>query len=393
MKKLLLTLLLVIFMIPRVNAEEITLDISPYTFEDFYEKTVTYNDENIRLYDYFMNIFNSQTEYKYYIMDYYSYNEPFYNTHFVMFNDYSYTVTATSSNINIDMLFDGMIYGYHGDFYSHSITTYSFEPVISEYRFLDSNIDLYLSGASYNINGLYNTTIKLNSGDKIPTLKDLSNEEIKNNYINGEGGYTEVNLDNYEYVLLSLKDYTKKESFSTAMKVKGSIGITPIYEYGTVEKSTITDICNISYDDFTDFRFTILKNDLINSAVYAVKSCEENSSFKFKSNIFNITYVTADNVDDPVVTIGGVEYHTIPFSNLSNTVNKNTEEGFIPGESEGFTPIEDLVNYVSSFWKSLSTFMGLVTKFFNTLPLEIRAVCITFFTTACTLGILKILKN
>ena len=55
--------------------------------------------------------------------------------------------------------------------------------------------------------------------------------------------------------------------------------------------------------------------------------------------------------------------------------------------------IESVTEYVTSFWNSLSTFMGLVTKFFNTLPIEIRAVCITFFTTACTLGLLKILKH
>ena len=149
----------------------------------------------------------------------------------------------------------------------------------------------------------------------------------------------------------------------------------------------------INYDDYTDYRLYVLKEDLINNAIYIVKPCKDGSSFKYDSSIFDITFVTNDNVNDPVITVGGVEYHTIPFDKLSNSANKNEEENFIPGESEGFHPIESLTDYISSFWNSLTTFMSLVTKFFNTLPIEIRAVTITFFTTACTLGLLKILKR
>lgn len=206
--------------------------------------------------------------------------------------------------------------------------------------------------------------------------------------------YTTVNLDDYEYVILNLKDYSKKSAFETNLQVKGSIAITPVYEFGTVEKETITDLCNTVYDDFTDYRFFILKNDLINNAVYIVKSCKNtNASFKYDSSLFDITYVTSENVNDPVVTFGGVDYHTIPFNKLSNTVNKNEEEGFIPGESEKFDPFDSVVDYISSFCSSLTTFMGLVTKFFNTLPIEIRAISITMFTTAITLGVIKFIKS
>lgn len=239
---------------------------------------------------------------------------------------------------------------------------------------------------------------KPNSKEYYTFTKDSTNfhYEPYSNYIGlniNEKHYIEVNLDNYEYIILNLKNYTKKEPFSSNLKVKGMIGITPVYEFGTTEKNGITDRCNISYEDYTDYRLYILENDLINNSVYYIKACEENSFFKFDSSIFDITYVTSDNVNDPVITVGGQEYHTIPFNKLSNSANKNEEENFIPGASEGFTPLEDLTSYITSFWSSLTTFMSLVTKFFNTLPLEIRAVCITFFTTACTLGILKILKN
>ena len=37
--------------------------------------------------------------------------------------------------------------------------------------------------------------------------------------------------------------------------------------------------------------------------------------------------------------------------------------------------------------------MSLVTKFFNTLPIEIRAISITGFFTAITLGVIKFIKS
>ena len=88
-----------------------------------------------------------------------------------------------------------------------------------------------------------------------------------------------------EYVILNLKDYSSTKAFETNMQVKGSIAITPVYEFGTVEKENITDLCNASYSDFTDYRFFILKNDLINNAVYIVKNCQDSSSaFRFNSS-------------------------------------------------------------------------------------------------------------
>jgi len=402
MKKFLLIITLVFtFFITnvKVNAEEISINVPNVTFEDFYEITVTYNGNIVKLYDYFMNIFNSQTEYKYYSIDFYSYGtDYFYNTHLRMFNDYSYTISATTSAITLTSDFNCITYGYHGEFYGPYSTdsgggTLEFDIGNGTYELIDTNADFILNGGNYNITGLYNSTIKINTRDRIPSLKDLSNVDIRNDYINGEGNYVEVNLDDYEYVILNLKNYKNINAFNTNLKVKGMIGITPVYEFGTIEKSEITDRCNISYSDYTDYRLFVLENDIINNSVYYVKACEENSSFKFNSSIFDITYVTDDNVDDPVITVGGQEYNTIPFNKLTNSANKNEEENFIPGASEGFHPIESLVNYITSFWSSLTTFMSLVTKFFNTLPIEIRAVCITFFTTACTLGILKILKN
>ena len=178
--------------------------------------------------------------------------------------------------------------------------------------------------------------------------------------------FTTVNLDDYEYVILNLKDYNQDKAFNTNLKVKGMIGITPVYNFGQTEKDVITDRCNLSYKDYTDYRFSILKQDLQNNAVYIVKSCESGSSFKFDNTIFDVTYVTADNVDDPVVTIGGKDYHTIPFKNLTNSANKNEENNFVPGES-GFSltdVVSNISKYVSSFWDSIVNFMDTFLLFY-----------------------------
>ena len=202
----------------------------------------------------------------------------------------------------------------NGNFY---IPTLSFE----------SSFDKVITGTTdvwkiYNSNGTLIGTY--GAGDAYPILYQAG--ELSSNYIT-------VDLDNYYAVILSLKDYNQTESFSSVLKVKGSIGVTPVYSYGTVEKSSITDRCNTIYDDYTNYRFYVLKDDIINNSVYYIKSCSDGSSFKYDSSIFNIHYITDENKDTPIININGKDYNIIPFENLSNSANKNEEENFIPGES------------------------------------------------------------
>lgn len=206
---------------------------------------------------------------------------------------------------------------------------------------------------------------------------------------------TEVNLDDYEYVILSLKDYSQTESFTSLLAVKGMVGITPVYEYGTVEKAIITDRCNALYEDYTSYSLSVSKADLTNNAVYYVKACSENSSFKFDNTIFDITYITAENVDNPVVTIGGKEYVTIPFEDLSNSSNENEENNFIPGQSENAITgiLDNFDNFSEGIWSAITSFMGLATKFFNTLPPEFRALSVAAFTTLIIIAIIKFIRG
>lgn len=250
----------------------------------------------------------------------------------------------------------------------------------------------YHNEAENTIFNIYDTNSNLlntvSYGSQLPQLYEWGTFDPTANYI-------DVNLDNYEYVILSLKDYSQTEPFSTYLKVKGMIGITPVYEFGTAEKTEITDRCNLSYTDYTDYRFYILKSDLQNNSVFYVKSCQDNSSFKFDSSLFNITYVTSENKDDPIITIDGQDYHTIPFDKLSNSANKNEEENYVPGESGSSLSsiVENLSNTLDGIWSSFTTFMGFVTKMFNTLPIEFRTIAITTFTVSCVLGLIKILKG
>ena len=428
MKKYLLTLLtLFVVLAPNVKADDTKLGVqgdkyvissinstSGYDeFPDFKTKVDFFNLEHNRtifleIYNSIMNLYNTEykSTYPYYQLDY----EYSTSSYYLLLYLYSSTpsLVLNGSEIRILPREGGKISsGYN----------------LNEQTYINPEFKLYSSGSAATYPGqnkFYDLILTTNFDLKVTTsLENISTVEFLNFRDKGTltlkigdtfpqfyaydkvfdkldtSTTTTVNLDNYEYVILNLKDYKQDKAFNTNLKVKGMIGITPVYNFGQTEKDVITDRCNLSYKDYTDYRFSILKQDLQNNAVYIVKSCEQGSSFKFDNTIFDVTYVTADNVDDPVVTIGGKDYHTIPFKNLTNSANKNEENNFVPGES-GFSltdVVSNISKYVSSFWDSIVNFMGLVTKFFNTLPIEIKGVAITTFSMACMIALIKFLKS
>ena len=402
MKKYLLTLLtLFVLLAPNVKADTLKVRQSK-KYEDLtYCGNSSCGEDYTTVMNEFMQERNA-TKYKYYAI-WYEYAQAD-KIWMYQWNDSSVTCSAhaaTSTTLAYygcsvkDGLYtvhtnagDGFIYSYEKEG--------QFVPLLyPSLVLLDTNFKFVLEGASYEISGIYADTITLSPGNVIPSYNDLKKYNSWAEYPKEDTRTTTVNLDDYEYVILNLKDYNQDKAFNTNLKVKGMIGITPIYNFGQTEKDVITDRCNLSYEDYTDYRFSILKQDLQNNAVYIVKSCEQGSSFKFDNTIFDITYITADNVDDPVVTIGGKDYHTIPFKSLTNSANKNEENNFVPGES-GFSltdVVSNISKYVSSFWDSIVNFMGLVTKFFNTLPIEIKGVAITTFSMACMIALIKFLKS
>lgn len=307
--------------------------------------------------------------------------------------NYSVRLTSDNSGGIIHTFYDNSFVSTSATFKSHETDTATDK---NYYALIDSNIEFTLSGNNYEFQDFYKDNITLNIGDKLPLYKNMINYGSWASYVDGNNSkYTEVNLDNYEYVILNLKDYSKKEAFSSTLSVKGMIGVTPVYDYGRVEKTDITDRCNISYEDFTLYNLYILKNDLTNNVVYYVKSCEEGSSFKFDNTIFEITYITAENVDNPVVTIGGKEYVTIPFKELNNSANENENNNYIPGESKNFLTglLDNFDDFSEGIWSAITSFMGLATKFFNTLPPEFRALSVSAFTTLIIIAIIKFIRG
>lgn len=430
MKKYLLTFLTTLFVIlaPNVKADDTKLGVqgdkyvissinstSGYDeFPDFKAKLDFFNLEHNRtifleIYNSIMNLYNTEykSTYPYYQLDY-GYSTSSYFLFLYLYSSQP-SLVLKGSEIQIYPREDGVIFASYDlnektyinpEFKSNSIG--SSVTLAGQNKFYDfiltTNFDLKITSIGLeNINTVEflnfrdKGTLTLNIGDTIPQFYAYDKVFDKLD----TSTTTTVNLDNYEYVILNLKDYNQTKAFNTNLKVKGMVGITPIYNFGQTEKDVITDRCNLSYEDYTDYRFSILKQDLQNNAVYIVKSCEQGSSFKFDNTIFDVTYITADNVDDPVVTIGGKDYHTIPFKSLTNSANKNEENNFVPGES-GFSltdVVSNISKYVSSFWDSIVNFMGLVTKFFNTLPIEIKGVAITTFSMACMIALIKFLKS
>lgn len=423
MKKILFTLLLSIFLIPYVNADTLTFDLTS-RYDIYIENKDIFEEQANQFVEYYNT--NLKNNYGYYTIFYSTVsngttaytglcmrvsNSIKFESYILSNNNYGYVLALSNSSLfaidnnqitrlesNISNY--AVLFQFNPDLTSSSSFSFIYDanfPILYNKNLITQVEALKnLSIDTLEITNFYsNSSIIINHNENIPLLKDLLEYDSFVDYEANKKGYIEVNLDNYEYVILNLKDYSKKEAFETNLQVKGSIGITPVYNYGQVEKSEVTDRCNLSYSSFTDYRFFILKNDLTNNAFYIAKACEENSSFRFDSNIFDITYVTTENVDDPVVTFGGVEYHTIPFNKLSNSANQNEQNNFIPGESGSSLTgiIDNISDFTSDIWNAISSFMGLVTKFFNTLPEEFRYLSITSFTVLAVIAIIKFIRG
>lgn len=416
MKKIILTLLLIVFMIPSVNAE--TGVLSYENFDFWIENKEDFENKAISLTEYYNN--NLSNYYDYYIL---SFNTNLNDLVMYVTNDYGFDSTRTGDgqtfyymevarDIKTYQISENIVTEYismSGYSIANNYFTYTKDNIFSNIKlYYDTNINsLYnltlikatYTNFNYNYNSLaitniYNDSIIVKDGEPFPKIRNLLKYNSFSDYITNNN-ISEVNLNNYDYVILNLKDYSKKEAFETKFQVKGMIGITPVYNYGQAEKTDITDRCNASYTDFTDYRFFVLKNDIINNAVYYVKACEENSTFRFDNTIFDITYITADTENDPVISVGGVEYQTIPFNKLSTTANSNEDNNYIPGESgSSLTDIVDNASdFTSDIWNAISSFMSLVTKFFNTLPEEFRIISISGFSILITIAIIKFLRG
>lgn len=210
----------------------------------------------------------------------------------------------------------------------------------------------------------------------------------------------EINLNDYAYVALSLKDYNKK-AFETTIQVKGQYCLTPVYNYGMTERKDIlegtqVDRCSPYYDNYTPIRTYILENDLKNNAIYYLKSYDttRDNYIKIDTSVFDVTYVTEENKDNPYVSIGGKTYPTIPYDNLTDTATKSEDEGYVSGAVKGFS-FSDIftapMEFLEDIWDSIVSVFDLVKEFFSLLPEPIPTFLLSSFLLGLAIGLLKLI--
>lgn len=265
-----------------------------------------------------------------------------------------------------------------------------------EVFFMDSNYDLkiytdYDNIIIHNYRDI-NSDYIINSGDTYPTYYK--------NGISTNKQLVEVNLNDYAYVALSLKDYNQN-SFSSQVYAKGNYCITPVYNYGMTERNEIlsgtkVERCSPYYETYTPIRTYITDSDLNNNAIYYLKAYDtsKDNYVKIDTSIFDITYVTEENKYDPYVMINGKSYPTIPYDSLTDTATKSEDEGYVSGAVEEFSfsdiftaPLEAL----KDIWQAVISFFAMITEFLALLPAPLQGFLFTSFTLAIVLGLIKIL--
>lgn len=261
--------------------------------------------------------------------------------------------------------------------------------------YYDSNFDLSFGlDDTYIIKKDNETLFILNKQDIVPTYKSKFSNQIDLNYV-------EVDLNNYPYIILSLKDYSKTEEFSAINYVKGQYCLTSVYNYGSTEKKDIIEgsknkRCSLYYDDFTPVRTYILDSDLKNNAIYYLKAYDTSKENKVKidTSVFNIHYISEEDKDNPIITINGKKYTPKSYDELTDTATKSEDENYVDGASEKFS-ITDIFTSPLEFFKkiinAISEFNGLIKELFSFLPDEFLAFILAAFALLVVVAIIKII--
>lgn len=263
--------------------------------------------------------------------------------------------------------------------------------------YYDSNFDLPfgLEDTIYNVKKENDILFTLsNKTDVVPTYKDKFVDKTDLNYV-------EVDLNSYPYIILSLKDYSKTEEFSTINYVKGQYCLTSIYNYGSTEKKDIIEgsknkRCSLYYDNYTPIRTYILNSDLKNNAIYYLKAYDTTKENKVKidTSVFNIHYVSEEEKNNPIITINGKKHTPKSYDELTDTATKSEDENYADGASEEFS-ITDIFSAPLEFFKkiinAISEFNGLIKELFSFLPDEFLAFLLAAFALLVVVAIVKIL--
>lgn len=263
--------------------------------------------------------------------------------------------------------------------------------------YYDSNFDLPfgLEDTIYNVKKENDILFTLsNKTDVVPTYKDKFVDKTDLNYV-------EVDLNSYPYIILSLKDYSKTEEFSTINYVKGQYCLTSVYNYGSTEKKDIIEgsknkRCSLYYDNYTPIRTYILNSDLKNNAIYYLKAYDTTKENKVKidTSIFNIHYVSEEEKNNPIITINGKKHTPKSYDELTDTATKSEDENYVDGASEKFT-FSDIftapLEFLKTIWNSITQFFQVINQFISLLPETLQAFLYMSFMLAIILGLIKII--
>ena len=202
-------------------------------------------------------------------------------------------------------------------------------------------------------------------------------------------------------IALSLKDYSKTNSFDVSNYVKGQYCLTPVYDYGLKERKEVlsgtqVERCSPYYTDYTSVRTTILDSDLKNHAIYYLKAYDTSKENKVKidTSVFNIHYITEEDKDNPILNINGTKYSAIPFDSLTDTANKSEDEGYVSGVVKEFN-FSDIfsapLDFMKGIWSSITQVFHIITEFISLLPEPLQYFFYISFMLAIILGLIKII--
>lgn len=432
MKNIKYLLLILPFMfISNVKADVLTKNINLMNDNFNYERNKSFYENHkdilLKLYDdvYSYYLENYKSDYPYYIVYFHSlyatldYPADTIYIYFYLFDTipnfslFSNSVPSVSANYKLE-------YTYRSSDSSYilpiSVTTEQTSFGIFGLDDLDyneyfySNFDLIINLSDSNsmiLNYEYSlpSIFKLSyvNGDRFIPLQEAMDLDIIKDPDLPSSGYKEVNLNDYPYIALSLKDYNKTDSFDVSNYVKGQYCITPVYDYGLKERKEVlsgtqVERCSPYHTDYTLVRTTILNSDLKNHAIYYLKAYDTSKENKVKidTSVFDIHYITEEDKNNPILNINGTKFSAIPFDSLTDTANKSEDEGYASGSVKEFDfNFSDIfsapLDFMKKIWSSITQVFFIITEFISLLPETLQYFLYISFILAIILGLIKII--
>lgn len=383
-----------------ISLNPIITDINGNT--DFFITLTSFDQFSNYIFDHFNQIMDSYV----YLIDF-------------SYNGFYRNIKQISYNLDTNEIFEDFT---NFTLFKLNSDEYSFYP----YNYYYSNFDLYHRGDLLTDNAL--TYLKPDDILYIPSYSEPSsyfnyNANSKfliepyylydDNSSLEDNRFTTINLNDYSYVIFSLKDYSERETFSSLLYLKGQICITPVYKYGLEEKKDYisgwqSPPCTGVLQEYTSNYLTIKEEDINNHVVYYITGYDYSidNLIKIDESTFDITYITKENENNPNVIINGKNYSILPYSSLTDTAELTEKNGLngtfscakydtdcfmdssgIDVESLFTSPLETL----ETIWDVITSVFKLITEFISLLPPTLQAFLYLAFGVGVALGIIKII--